>query len=58
MLVIGLATSLSLDFTMLIDTALGLVNQYWTLAVIVIGIPMGFLLLGMVLHELSKLIPR
>lgn len=58
MLLVPLATSLSLDFVGLIDLALGLVNKFWPMAVIIIGIPMGFLLLGMVLHELSKLIPR
>lgn len=58
MLVIGLATSLSLDFVGMIDQALGLVNKFWVLAVVILGVPMGFMLLAWVLHELARVIPR
>lgn len=51
-------TSVSLDFTSLISMAFQIVNQIFPLFVVPIGFMLGFAMLGWIIDEVRKAIPR
>jgi len=53
-----LLTSLSLDFTSLIDMAFNIINQLWPLFVIPMGFMFGLALIGWIIAEIRKSIPH
>jgi hypothetical protein len=51
-------TSISLDFSSLISMAFQIVNQVFPLFVVPIGFMLGFAMLGWIIEEVRKAIPR
>lgn len=50
--------SLSLDFTALIDMAFSIINQLWPLFVVPLGFMFGLALIGWLIAEVRKAVPR
>jgi len=53
-----LLTSLSLDFTSLIDMAFQIINSLWPLFVVPLGFMFGLALIGWIIAEIRKAIPH
>lgn len=51
-------TSLSLDFSSLIDMAFQIINQLWPLFVVPMGFMFGLALIGWIISEIRKSIPH
>jgi len=51
-------TSISLDFTALIDMAFTLINSLWPLFVVPMGLMFGLALIGWIISEVKKAIPH
>lgn len=52
------ATTLSLDFTALIDMAFDIINQLWPLFVVPLGFMFGLALIGWLIAEVRKAVPH
>jgi hypothetical protein len=53
-----LLTSLSLDFSSLIDMAFQIINSLWPLFVVPMGFMFGLALIGWIISEIRKSIPQ
>lgn len=53
-----LLTSLSLDFSSLIDMAFQIINSLWPLFVVPMGFMFGLALIGWIISEIRKSIPH
>lgn len=51
-------STLSLDFTQLIDVAFSIVNSLWPLFVVPIGFMFGFALVSWIISEIRTSLPR
>jgi hypothetical protein len=59
LLAVGLAsTSISLDFTSLIDMAFQIINSLWPLFIVPMGLMFGLALIGWIISEVKKSIPH
>jgi hypothetical protein len=53
-----LLTSLSLDFSSLIDMAFQIINSLWPLFIVPMGFMFGLALIGWIISEIRKSIPH
>jgi hypothetical protein len=53
-----LSTSISLDFTALIDMAFTIINSLWPLFIVPLGFMFGLALIGWIIAEVRKSIPH
>jgi len=51
-------TSISLDFTALIDMAFQIINSLWPLFIVPLGFMFGLALIGWIIAEVRKSIPH
>jgi hypothetical protein len=59
LLLVGvLSTSISLDFTALIDMAFQIINSLWPLFIVPMGLMFGLALIGWIIAEVKKSIPH
>lgn len=59
LLAVGLlSTSISLDFTALIDMAFTIINSLWPLFIVPLGFMFGLALIGWIISEVRKSIPH